>query len=249
MISDIDAPSKRTKVYVVSLKTAIDRRASFVKDAPTDIPWEFFDAFTEVHPDLCYDGNYVKRHHGRELTRGEIGCYSSHYAIWRELVESKSSNAAIVLEDDVLVDWIFLGKLIAACPSLDYIRLYQKRPTRFRVVGKEFVERTRVLVHLHGFSFGTQGYYITRGGAARMIAATKRVVAPIDDIMDRSWVHGVETHCIFPFPIIERSVPSDIGDKRFQSSTSSASICRIVTKSQIKLRYYISLAGFLLGQR
>lgn len=247
MISNVDAPSERTKVYVVSLRTATDRRTSFLHNASKDVPWQFFDAYTKIHPELLYNKDYVKRHHGRELTKGEIGCYSSHYAIWSELSKSAENGAAIVLEDDVLVDWVFLQKLIEACPSSDYIRLYQKRPTRFRVIQKEFIERTRSLLHLHGFSFGTQGYYITKEGAARMVAATKQVVAPVDDVMDRSWTHGVETHCIFPFPIIERSIPSEIGNKRFErSSTAPFDIQRVTNKARIKLAYYSSLARFIL---
>jgi len=242
--------SVRVRVLVISMKTATERRRTFVHAAPEDDRWAFFDAHTSLHPDLIYDADDIRRTHGRALTAGELGCYSSHFAIWTDLAAQDDVDAVIVLEDDVIADWIFLEKLAQSDLSgIDYLRLYQKRPTRFRVLRQGFIERTKSLVRQYGFAFGTQGYYISKTGAAAMIEATRHVTAPIDDIMDRSWQHGIATHCIFPFPLIERSVPSDIGAERFANDRRAAGNLRYRLNRQAnKLRYYVGLAKFVAGK-
>ena len=42
------------------------------------------------------------------------------------------------------------------------------------------------------------------------------VTRPIDDEMDRSWVHGQPNLAVFPFPIMEETSDSIIGNARFE---------------------------------
>ena len=67
----------RTRILVISLKAAA-----------TDLEWEFLDAHESLHSDLSYNEEDAVVAKGRPLTRGEIGCYSSHFEAWRQLVES-----------------------------------------------------------------------------------------------------------------------------------------------------------------
>jgi len=250
MVSAGNHAECRTKVLVISMESAQDRRTVFTRNAPPEGWWTFMNAYTNVHPGLSYSEQDIRQTHGRLLTAGELGCYSSHYAAWTYLVESSECDALIVLEDDVIADWVFLQKLNTAdLPGIDYLRLYQKRPTRFRVLKKGYLERTKSLLQLYGFAFGTQGYYITKSGAAAMMAAAKTVRAPIDDIMDRSWEHGVINHCIFPFPLIERSAPSNIGNDRFANQhASSSTLGARLDKVRNKARYYRGLLKFFMGR-
>ncbi|MCW4461911.1 glycosyltransferase family 25 protein [Sphingomonas sp. BT-65] len=208
-----------TEVIVISLATADARRAAFAAGAAgASLSWRFLDACTARPEWLAIDEAAVLRNKGRALTRGEIGCYASHYSIWREMID-RGTPQAIVLEDDVVADWAYLARLAAtdlSSEGFDYLRLYAKRPTFQRVVRKDFLQHSRTVVEMIGPAYGTQGYAITLAGA-RVLADRLRVIErPVDDAMDRSWAHGLRNLALFPAPLFEAAVPSDIGADRFQ---------------------------------
>lgn len=209
-----------TRILVVSLKGAEDRRQAFrasIGDAT--LPWEFLDACESLHPDLAYREDDAIVAKGRPLTKGEIGCYSSHYEAWRQLVAG-SHDQYVVLEDDVIVDWAYLAAFAAmdhAAAGHDYIRLYYKKPAPMRMLARDYGARTRWLTEVSGYCFGTQGYLITRRAAATFLDRLRTVRRPVDDEMDRSWSHGVRNLAVFPFPIMERTQDSGIGLKRFEA--------------------------------
>ncbi|MDY0872570.1 glycosyltransferase family 25 protein [Dongia rigui] len=211
---------QRTKVLVVSMADALDRQHRFSDRASAAVvPWRFFSAYSKLHPHLVYDETEALLAHGRPLRPGELGCYSSHYAIWEQLVADDDADQYVVLEDDVIVDWEYLKKIIDADLSpmkIDYLRLYYKYPVRQIVLMNAFVDRSRSLVELSDFAYGTQGYLITKAAAVRLLMHCRVVRRPIDDELDRSWAHGVRNLSVFPFPLIEESGASTIGASRFE---------------------------------
>ena len=210
----------RTKIIVINMADAAERRSRFqdrARNAP--VAWRFQPARTSLHPDLRYDEQGAIVAKGRPLRAGEIGCYSSHYAAWQEL-QGDDVDQYVVLEDDVIVDWIFIGKLAEvdlAGMGVNYLRLYYKSPARIAMVKENFIERARSIVELAGSAFGTQGYVITKAGARMLLDHCRVVTRPVDDEMDRSWAHGLPNLAVFPFPIIEESAGSTIGSTRFEA--------------------------------
>jgi glycosyl transferase, family 25 len=214
-----------TPVLVVSMEEASERRMAFSERARTAvIPWRFFDAKRALAEGLTYDADAVERNKGRQLTPGEVGCYSSHFSIWREMI-AQGWSQCIVLEDDTIVDWAFLARLAAtdlASGGINYLRLYAKLPTWHRTVQKNFLQRSRTVVELVGPAYGTQAYAITLQGARALSQACRVVRRPIDDEMDRSWDHGVRNLMLFPAPVIEEYVESGIGSARFSAGRGAA---------------------------
>src|SRR3546814_9306866 len=87
---------------------------------------------------------------GRAMSKGEIGCYASHFSIWRDMIE-RGVRQAIVLEDDTVVDWAYLEPLARTdlhADGIDYLRLYAKRQTWQRVVKRDFLQHSRAIVEL-----------------------------------------------------------------------------------------------------
>lgn len=211
--------SQPCAVAVISLASATARREGFAaRAADAGAEWHFFDACTERPEALALDEAAVLRNKGRALTRGEIGCYSSHWSIWRDMV-ARGTPQMIVLEDDVVVDWAYLQRLASvdlAAEGIDYLRLYAKRSTFQRVVRNDFLQHSRSVVELIGLAYGTQGYAITLAGAKRLLAHMSVIERPVDDGMDRSWAHGLRNLALFPAPLFEATIPSDIGADRFQ---------------------------------
>lgn len=208
-----------TKVLVISLPEATDRRARFTDRARgTAIPWTWFDAHRGLAPGLTHDPDEAIVAKGRPLDPGELGCYSSHYAAWRMFLESGAPQL-LVLEDDTIVDWGFLEKLATVdlqTAGVRYLRLYAKRPCGFREVLRDAIQQQRTLIEYLDRPLGTQGYLMTRDGAQRFLQHCRRVRRPLDDELDRSWDHGIPCLCIFPFPVIEQSAASSIGEARFE---------------------------------
>lgn len=199
---------------------ATERRDRFAARAiGTIVPWAFVRAHSALHPGLSYREADAILAKGRPLRRGEIGCYSSHYAAWTDL-QADAVDQYIVLEDDVIVDWAFIAKIVDLDfhrIGIDYLRLYYKSPVRASLVQPQFVEQNRAIVELNGPAFGTQGYVITKAGARRLLDHCRIVRRPVDDEMDRSWVHGLRNLAIFPFPILEEATPSGIGEARYEA--------------------------------
>lgn len=212
-------------VLVVSMENATARRAAFSgRASPAAIPWRFFDAKRALADDLTYDAGAVERTKGRQLTEGEVGCYSSHFSIWQEMIAQRWPQC-IVLEDDTIVDWAFLARLAGtdlAAHGIDYLRLYAKLPAWHRTVRRNFLQRSRSVVELVGPAYGTQAYAITLEGARKLSQACRVVRRPIDDEMDRSWDHGVPNLMLFPAPVIEEYAESGIGSARFSAGRGAA---------------------------
>jgi glycosyl transferase, family 25 len=218
-----DAPQEarvHTPIVVISRASATDRRTRFRDRAEkASASWEFVDASEELFHELKYDEEAAIIATGRPLSGGEIGCYSSHYSLWARMRDEDISQL-IVLEDDTVVDWNFLGRLAAVnLPGIgvDYLRLYYKRPAqRCTARFRNFVEGRRYVVSLRGYVYGTQGYILTRSGALRFLRHCRIVSRPIDNEMDRSWAHGIPNLSVFPFPLFEESGASTIGLDRFE---------------------------------
>jgi glycosyl transferase, family 25 len=210
----------RTRIVVISMADAGERRSRFEERARTaPVAWSFYPARTSLHPALRYDEEGAIVAKGRPLRAGEIGCYSSHYAAWQDL-QSDDADQYVVLEDDVIVDWTFVGKLAQvdlAAMGVNYLRLYYKYPARAALVKENFIDRARSIVELAGHAYGTQGYAITKAGAKLFLDHCRRVCRPIDDEMDRTWVHGQRNLAVFPSPILEESAGSTIGSTRFET--------------------------------
>jgi glycosyl transferase family 25 len=208
----------RTSIVVISLPDASDRRALFTaRAAGTSLPWRWFDARRELGPELEHDPDEAIVAKGRPMYPGELGCYASHYAAWTAFLDG-DADQLLVLEDDTIVDWGFLTKLVATdleAAGIEYLRLYAKWPCPFRTVVRNAIERQRSVIEFFGRPYGTQGYVLTRAGAQRLVLHCRRVRRPIDDELDRSWDHGIPTLCVYPFPLIEESTASNIGADRW----------------------------------
>jgi glycosyl transferase family 25 len=70
------------------------------------------------------------------------------------------------------------------------------------------------LVRTIGWSLGTAGYLLTKAAARTLVSNYSIVSAPVDWVLGRYSEHRIVSYCIFPFPVIERHIPSTIDDKR-----------------------------------
>jgi glycosyl transferase, family 25 len=178
-----------TAIRVISLPAALERRQAFARTAvAAGCDWEFFDAHTTPVYGLSYDEKRVIGIYGRKLHPGELGCYSSHFDLWRWLVKANCEQL-IVLEDDVVVDWEFIRDISTinlASRGIEYLRLFAKMPAPWRFIASPYFNKYRHLIRFTGYALGTQAYVISKTGAGRLIYHGSNIEAPVDVYMDRT---------------------------------------------------------------
>ncbi|HTQ08040.1 MAG TPA: glycosyltransferase family 25 protein [Polyangiaceae bacterium] len=215
----------RTLVEVISMASALERRAEFAAAAAaTGSRFTFVDAATSAPLGVPHDPRAATRRFGRPLTPAEVGCFASHHAAWQRLLDG-GDEQRIVLEDDVMVDWPALDGLARADFSalgLDFIRFYSTHPFRYSPVITRFSSPHRHLVRARGMFLGSQGYLFTRRAAQAFVAGARAITMPVDWYLGRYWEFGFPNYCLFPFPVIERETVSHIGHRPETKSARAA---------------------------
>jgi glycosyl transferase family 25 len=237
-----------TKVWVISLQDAALRREKFRRMASIDVSWEFWDAHRGAAEGLTYASDQVPGNYGRPLQTAELGCYSSHFSLWKWLLSS-THEQMVVLEDDVVADWNFVNLLRRTdfmSLGVEYLRLFAKMPAPWRFVASPFLERYRHLVRFTGYPLGTQAYLLTKAGAQKLVAHGSNIVAPVDVYMDRSWDHHLMNLAIWPSPVFESFAASHIGDDRLEPHRlrmTGSYVRNFMSKVRRKLLYARSIHG------
>ncbi|WP_104713083.1 glycosyltransferase family 25 protein [Helicobacter cetorum] len=153
---------------------------------------------------------YALMHCGKRMNLGELGCYASHYLLWQKCVEL--NEPICVLEDDVKIGGGCFKEKLDFCQKhidkLGYIRLMHleyelvlKRATSIKGISK--------ILHFKD-GIGTQGYVISPKMAQKLLKySAKKWVMPVDNIMDRYYLHGVKNYVLEPFAISEDETLSE----------------------------------------
>lgn len=90
------------------MKRSIERRKHITRQLDSiALPWRFWDAVdgkelileTIAHRNQTH---WWRVHRGRIMNQGEIGCYLSHYGVWKHIVREECP-VSIVLEDDAVL--------------------------------------------------------------------------------------------------------------------------------------------------
>lgn len=205
-------------VRVISLaghRARRDRFARAAEDAP--LLWSFFDAHEASSLAVSPGRSRLSPHYGRSLTASEIGCFSSHVAVWRAFLGS-AARLLFVFEDDTVVDWDYVGFLSRvdfAGMGLDYVRLFNKTPVKQVPFVSPFLSKYHHLTWNLQRPLGTQAYLLTRKGAEILVRHCAVIRRPIDQEMDRAWSHGLPSLTLHPSPVFERFAESTIGETRF----------------------------------
>lgn len=104
-------------VFIVSLKSATDRRAALKSHlAPLGIEYEWFDAIRgdELSPQYRQEVNPAGN-----MSPGQLGCYLSHIHIYERII-AQEIPVALVLEDDTVLHPSVGGLVKTGCLNLDF---------------------------------------------------------------------------------------------------------------------------------
>ncbi|KAM7387159.1 hypothetical protein PAMA_009667 [Pampus argenteus] len=130
---------------------------------------------------------YSDPYHSRPLTKGELGCFLSHYNIWTEIVE-RGLHTSLVIEDDLRFEIFFKRRLMNLMSEvenegLDWDLIYIGRKRMQVDHPEKAVPNIHNLVEAD-YSYWTLGYMISLQGAEKLLKAEplKRVL-PVDEFL------------------------------------------------------------------
>jgi len=148
-----------------------------------------------------YDPALNRAQYHRPLVPGEIGCYASHIALWRDLVAS-GERAVAVFEDDVTVS-AELPQILAALERLsmpwDLVKLVGRR--REKVLTRLPFTRHADLIRYRRVPGLTAGYVIHRRGARKLLAQRPPFGRPIDVDLRHWWECDLNIVGVHPYPV------------------------------------------------
>ena len=242
----------RPLAHVISLKSATTRRRTVAKRlTAAGIDFEIFDAVDgrgfDVEAQPVYDGPRRRALYGHDMLGGEIGCLLSHKAILQKVVDERK-GPALVFEDDIQLHPYF-GQ------AVDGLMAHQERWELVRFFGdaKTLRQRQRPLLDLgQGFWLtrlmtvpgGAAAYLISESGAAKLLKHLHKTPFPIDTLMGRPWLTGVDNLMVRPgLAVQDTALGSDIGDARFVSHRQIARSAGLGRKATIALRRMVDNFG------
>jgi len=204
-------------IFVISLAREKVRRETMQKGlAGREHDFEFFEATDGLKLAEAVYGHrmqaewwYIMR--GREFSPGEIGCFLSHYALWRHLVDT-GTRYAIVLEDDARLEDGFpavIHDLMSMRGDWDVVML---SPKRIYAVDREIaaLSTDRRLVRFARRVAGAVGYLIRLEAAEDLLHYCWRIRAPIDWLYPEWWKNGLRVYAVVPAIVTHAGLPSTI---------------------------------------
>eukprot|EP00069_Balaena_mysticetus_P002483 bmy_04091T0 len=182
-------------VFVISLARRPDRRERMLSSLwEMEISGRLVDAVdgrmlnSSVMRRLGVDllPGYQDPYSGRTLTKGEVGCFLSHYSIWEEVV-ARGLAQVVVFEDDVRFESNFKMRLEQLMKEVEA----EKFPWDLIYLGRKQVnpeEEAAVegLPHLvvASYSYWTLAYVLSLAGARKLLASQPlRRMLPVDEFL------------------------------------------------------------------
>ncbi|KAF4116815.1 procollagen galactosyltransferase 2 [Onychostoma macrolepis] len=130
---------------------------------------------------------YKDPYSDRVLTKGEIGCFLSHYNIWKKVVELQQ-HQVLVLEDDVRFEPSFKSRLSTIMEDvkqsgLQWDLIYVGRKRLQIKQPEHWVEGVKNLV-IPDYSYWTLGYALSLQGAKTLLEAQPlSKMLPVDEFL------------------------------------------------------------------
>lgn len=213
----------RMRIFIISLKTSHDRRARVeALMAEHGLGFEFFDAVDlrdDRHPILdMYDASKSRRLKGYELTGTELGCFASHYSLWRTCADL--GRPILILEDnvdfrsDIRLRLPLLAEKVAAYGVLKLGGVFDHPHV---AVGR-LDDEHQIVRHPRG-TRGTSAYVVSPERARAWSAIVPGFFEPVDNFMETEWRTRLPVFSIYPWLAVRTNTGSVIGERKKRTRT------------------------------
>jgi len=205
------------KIFVISLKSSVERRENVQKILDGEnLKFEFF-CVEKISPDSAIHANYnpekTKKNKGYILTDSEIGCFASHRLLWEKSVEL--NEPIFILEDNIQVNTkldVYLNfgiKNICKLEVLKYGAIFDQS-----YIQVSDVDDVVSVVKYSKGACGTSGYMIAPSAASKYLALSEEFFEPVDDFMDKEWNTSIPVYTLKPDVISRSRCDSVIGSRK-----------------------------------
>lgn len=176
-----------------------------------------------------------------DLGAGVYACGGGHTLLWQKCVEL--NEAIVVLEDDVLLKENFAQGLVRIQESgFEFVRLMNLFDD---ILLKQ--ELSNQIFFCYGKEgIGAQGYYIKPSAALKFLNKYAFWFIPVDNFMDKFYLHKVLPLVYQPFLIEEQNQISVIGQRKVQKKFYQK-ICIELMRLRYQLHCKIALFFTLLS--
>ncbi|AFI06150.1 glycosyltransferase family 25 protein [Helicobacter cetorum] len=159
---------------------------------------------------------YALKYHAKFMSLGELGCYASHYLLWKKCIEL--NEPICILEDDITLKENFkesLDFLQKHIQELGYVRLMyllydSSVRSEFLISENQEIQKYIEVINAYSYGVGTQGYVITPKVARVFLRYSQKWVIPVDTLMDATFMHGVRNLVLKSFAIADDNQISTI---------------------------------------
>jgi glycosyl transferase, family 25 len=242
-------------IYIVSLRGSARRRTQCATTMERlGLRFEFFDAVEGAKlPDeeiaQVYDADKNARLYKRPLSRPEIGCYLSHFALWQRIA-SGAEEGAFLLEDDFQAQ-SGLADVLRAISRANLencmVKLYAHRPPRGAEIDKLPGGYKLVMPnHVPGM---TLGYAVDKVAAARLAALALPFARPVDMDIKHWWQFDVPVLAVAPSLLRAdlKETASTIEEARVRTKREGQ--LGVLARARGNLRYQIAYNAGILQHR
>ena len=206
-------------VYAISLARAQERRANIKRRLDAlGVAYEIVDAVdgATLNP-ADYENRFQPKEwrvkYGYKMVRNEIGCFLSHYNLWRRIAAG-GDECALVVEDDAVWDDDFADVVCAIAQCEWHWEVVNLLVTRGKVNHTLCgLPGGRKLVRCRRQVFTTAAYLISRSGAKKLLEYCEEIRAPVDVMYSEYWKNGVAYYCVKPTPARQSDCETTIGDR------------------------------------
>ena len=256
------------KVFVINLKKSPERLEAMKKQLDKlDIPFEIFTAVDggSLEPEYLHKtflaSQVTRGRFGEKRGVGEIGCATSHFNIYKTIVE-QNTELSLILEDDIKLtdDFLKVYHFIEAnkkkvFSKFDYIQLgfcthegnwvTESRQSRWRNIK---IDQQLIIAPPAAFYWSAIGYFVTNRGAKILFELGNPVRMVSDYLLAVAPKYGLRSG-ILNHPVIQTSEHNESSNiehtslhapidklKRYQNSPSANTIKKF---SKIRLYYFI----------
>lgn len=205
------------QIVVISLERSEDRRKNVVQQLnELGQPWSFINAVdgSKINfPINEYNPILAERLLGYRLTNSEIGCFLSHRAAWKKVVQL--NEPLVILEDDFTLGESFLDSLIFAKSKQHLWEVCRLQGLTEQP--HELIEKSKIhnfsLVKMLKDPLGSAAYVCSPSGAKKLLKNSENIVAALDHYLENTSKHKAIFIAIHPYPITASDEPSTITDR------------------------------------
>lgn len=192
-------------IFYINLDRSLDRRKNMEKQLHAfSLPFIRINAIDGVNlskrqASHCNQAARTLRGYA-PMTQNEIGCFLSHQAAWKKVIET--GKPAFIFEDDIIfLDGIdsVINNIINLPNQPDFIKLGGIRKRYYLPIMS--LSENKKLSLLLNCNSGSHAYFLSVSGAHTLLKATQIFSEAVDCFLDSFWFKQQKLFAVCPSPI------------------------------------------------